>query len=166
MIVVVLAVFWGIALFQTAVSPQWAVMGLKPDLIPLVVLNGALLYGWGKGLLWGALGAIALTFYSVIPFPLIPLALMPVALLVGLRPARSIEYNLLLALAAVFTGTILFYCLLSLEMLAIGEGMDWRGALTRVIFPTALLNTLFTPPVYMAMRWWHKRTKPEYQPGF
>ncbi len=40
-----------------------------------------------------------------------------------------------------------------MTLTAVGDEFSWSGAITRVVLPSMLLNTLITPILYVPVRW-------------
>jgi cell shape-determining protein MreD len=89
------------------------------------------------------------------------LALLIVSFLSGLGQRNVFRFDLLVPILVIPLATLV-YQLITLGLLFVfGWRADWLASLTRVVFPSMLLNTLGMPFVYLAMRFLHRRTRQE-----
>lgn len=141
----------GASLLQSAGANQLEVRGVKPDLVLLLVIVGALVFGSRSSIGWAFLGGLALDLFSGGPLGSSSLALMAAALVVGIGRGALSRFNLLVPLAAVAIGTMVYGAsyvgiLVVLEALA-----NWLAAqgialnLVRSDLPAPLWSTLYWP---------------------
>jgi rod shape-determining protein MreD len=107
------------ALFQATAATRLRLLGVKPDLVLLLVLVGALMYGARLGLAWAFWGGICLDLYGG-PMGASSIALLLAAAVAAISHDLLSRSNLLVPLGVAAIGTFV-YCLAYmgvLEMLA------------------------------------------------
>ena len=91
--------------------------------------------------------------FSGAPFGAATMSLVVVGLLAGLGKASTLRSNVALPALVVFLVTIV-HNLVSLLVLQIsGLNVTWLDSLFRITLPSAALNALLTPPIFVLMRW-------------
>lgn len=96
------------ALLQSTVTVRLELWGVKPDLVLILVVIGALLYGSKTALVWGFLGGLGVDLFSGGPLGISSLGLMLVALVAGLGHRTLSRYHLLVPVSAGVLGTMLY----------------------------------------------------------
>ncbi|MDW8325601.1 MAG: rod shape-determining protein MreD [Anaerolineales bacterium] len=130
------------------------------NLVLLLTLSWTLSGDWNGGLVWGLLGGLFLDLLSGGPLGIHSLALVATAYVASLTEGQLWRSHILLPLAAALFGSLVFQ-LLALTGLAVsGVAIDVAIALTGVVLPSTLLNTLFILPVYAIMRRVHALVYP------
>jgi hypothetical protein len=71
----------------------------------------------------------------------------------GLSEGRFWSSHVLLPLASVLVGTLVYHLVYLAALAAAGHTVSWLPSLSQVTLPTVLLNTLLMLPVYQLMRW-------------
>ena len=72
------------ALVQSTAANRLAIVGVKPDLVLLLILIGTLVYGLQPGLVWAFLGGLMLDIFSGGPMGSSSLALIAAAIGLGM----------------------------------------------------------------------------------
>jgi rod shape-determining protein MreD len=148
------------AVAQSTILARYHFYGGTLDLVLLIVLGWTLSGDALGGLGWGFVGGLCLDLLSGGPLGATPLGLTLMAYLAGLTEGRFWGSHLLLPLAMALLGTVGFH-LTSLVVLTLsGHGLDWGVSLTRIVLPSALLNTFLMWPVFSVMRWVHAQLYP------
>jgi rod shape-determining protein MreD len=151
----------GVALIQSTVMPHLTLWGVKPDLMLLVIISWSLLRGAREGVIWGFIGGLCLDLFSGAPFGLSALALLIVSFFSGLGEATVFRTHVILPLATVFFSSLIYDFIFLLVLKTLGWPVVWLDSFVRLVLPASLLNVLLIPPVYLAMRWLHRKTGPE-----
>jgi len=148
-------------IIQTTVMPHVAFLGVKPDLVLLVVISWSLLRGAKEGIVWALMGGIGLDLVSGAPFGIHTLALAVLSLLAGLGELSVFRTHLALPLVATLVATLAYdlFFLLLLQMR--GGSIAWVDSLIKVVLPSILFNVLLSPFIYKALYWLHRRTGPK-----
>ncbi len=130
------------------------------NLVLLLTLSWTLAGDWNGGLIWGLFGGLFLDLLSGGPLGVHSLALVVTAYFASLTEGRLWRSHILLPLATALLGSLVFQ-LLTLGGLAVsGVAIDAAPALTGVVLPATLLNTLFILPVYEILRRVHELVYP------
>lgn len=146
-----------VAILQTTLVPHLAIGGVFADLPLLVVVSWSLLRGPREGILWGFVAGLAVDLFSGAPFGASTLALIAVGLLAGLGAATVFRAHVALPLLAMFLATIVYDLLFLLVVRVSGYPVAWLESFYRIILPSAVLNAVLTPVVFVTMRWLHAR---------
>jgi rod shape-determining protein MreD len=148
------------AVVQATVLARFRLAGGTVDLVLLLALSWTLIGEWQGGAIWGLIGGLFLDLLSGGPLGANALGLVPVAYLASLSEGRFWRSHVLLPLATVLLGTVLYHLIYLAALAATGHAVDWLGALARVTLPAVLLNTLLMLPVYHLLRWLHHVVHP------
>jgi rod shape-determining protein MreD len=141
-----------LAVLQTTVMPRVTVMGVHPNLVLMAVTSWSLLRGAEEGMLWALVGGLAMDLFSGAPLGVCALALLAVSFLSGLGERNVFRLELLIPILAIPVATLV-YQLIVLGLLALlGWRAEWGAGLSRVVFPSMVVNTLGMPAVYLAAR--------------
>ncbi len=146
-----------VAILQTTLVPHVAIWGVFADLPLLVVVSWGLLRGPREGILWGFVAGLAVDLFSGAPFGAATLALIAVGLLAGLGAATVFRAHVTLPLLAMFLATIVYDLLFLLVVRISGYPVAWLESFYRIILPSAVLNAVLTPVIFVVMRWLHAR---------
>jgi rod shape-determining protein MreD len=140
-----------VALAQAALVHDIRLLGIKPNLLLLLVVAWVLLSGFRQGLLLALIGGVVLEVNSGAAFGTILLALLAAIGVAGLgevnvfRGAWVLKYVVIL-------GATLLYGLLSVALLcATAHPTPLGAALGRVILPEMAVHLLLMPPIYGAL---------------
>jgi rod shape-determining protein MreD len=148
------------AVLQATVLSRIHLLGGTVDLVLLLSLSWTLVGEWQGGPAWGLMGGLCLDLLSGGPLGANALGLVLVAYGASLSEGRFWRSHVLLPLATVLAGTIIYH-LLYLALLAVsGHTVDWAAGLAGVTLPAVLLNTVLMLPVYHLVRWMHTVTHP------
>jgi rod shape-determining protein MreD len=133
-------------------------MGVKPNLMLLMVVSWSLLRGAQEGVLWALVGGMGLDLLSGAPFGTSTVALVTLSLLAGVGELSVFRTHLTLPLIATLVAS-LAHNLFSLLLLHLrGFSIDWADSLIQVVLPSTLINVLLAPFVYRALYWLHRKT--------
>jgi rod shape-determining protein MreD len=147
-----------LGVLQSAVVSQLRLFGVSPDVVVLLTISCVLLWGLRDGLLVALVGGVVLDMTSSAPFGLSILSLLVVALLSGLGEINVFRAARLLPLITTLVGVMAYYAVFLLFLrLAAHPVMGWALA-WRVVLPKVVVNLLFMPLVYGAMRWINGRS--------
>lgn len=146
-----------VAILQTTLVPHLAIWGVFADLPLLFVVSWGLLRGAREGILWGFVAGLAVDFFSGAPFGASTLAMIAVGLLAGLGAVTVFRAHIVLPFVAMFLATVIYDLLFLLVVRISGYPVAWLESLYRLIVPSAALNAVLTPVVFVTMRWLHTR---------
>lgn len=91
--------------------------------------------------------------FSGAPFGAATLSLVVVGLLAGLGRASTLRSNVALPALVVFLVTIVHNLVYLLVLQISGLNVTWLESLFRITLPSAALNAVLTPPIFVLMRW-------------
>jgi rod shape-determining protein MreD len=147
-----------IALIQSTALPHVIILGVKPELMLMVVASWSLLRGTGEGMVWAVIGGMGLDLLSGAPLGTMTVALLVVSFLSGLGESSVFRTHVLLPLVTALV-TSLVYDLIILVILGLsGQPVFWLDNLTRIVLPSTLVNTLLMPLIFWPLRWLHRKT--------
>jgi len=146
-----------IAIVQSTAMPHVAIMGVKPNLMLLVVISWSLLRGIKEGSIWGLVGGLILDTFSSAPFGVSTLAMLAVSLLAGLGEMSAFRTHIILPPLAAFLATPIYHLIFLSLLQIVGWPVAWIDSLLKIILPSTLLNTALMPLIYGAMRWLCRR---------
>jgi len=149
---IVAAVILASAVLQSTLLNHLTIVGVKPDLILLVVVFLGLFKGSTVGAMVGFCGGLIYDLTSSSLLGLNALSLTLVGFLVGLIQGKVYGENIVFQVALVFAATlmsnILFFLLSAIFYLAspLGHGLG------RIILPAAIYNICLVIPIFWVMR--------------
>jgi rod shape-determining protein MreD len=147
-----------LALLQSTLLPQVRVLGVQPDMVLLVIVAWSLLRGSEEGMLWALIGGLALDMLSSAHMGVNTLPLLLIGFLTGLWQRDIVRQDLLVPFLVIPIATILYQGAMVGLLKLFGWPGSWSASLRYAILPTALVNTLLMPIVYVLMRRVHRRT--------
>lgn len=130
------------------------------NLVLVLTLSWTLAGDWNGGLAWGMLGGLCLDLLSGGPLGAHALALVITAYLASLSEGQFWRSHVLLPLAAGLLGSAVFHLITLAIVTLSGHGVNWLTALTGVVLPSVLINTLLIVPVYQLVRGLHALVYP------
>lgn len=134
-------------LIQATAAARIKLYGVKPDLVLLLIVIGALIYGSRPGLLWAFFGGIGMDIFSGGPLGSSSLALMAAAMVAGLGHRTLSRFNLIVPITAIAAGTFAYAMaylgiLAVLQYLRVAEyQMPFLAMIRQVVIPAVLYNT-------------------------
>jgi rod shape-determining protein MreD len=147
-----------IALLQTTALPALKILGVKPELMLLVVLAWSLLRGTEEGLMWAFVGGLMLDLFSGGPLGASALALVVVSFLSGLTEGSVARTSFVLPIGAALAGTLLYQGLFLLVVRLTRGPVPWADSLFRTALPSLAVNVLLMPLIFQALAWLDRRT--------
>jgi uncharacterized membrane protein YjgN (DUF898 family) len=141
-----------LALLQASSIEQFKVLGVTPNLLLVLLVSWLVVRGLDDVLPMIAVAGVTMGFIGLQVPGLVLLALLPIAGLGVVRELHVIHSDLLLVLAFVLVATVAYESIIVAALIASGGGYDVLAALRSAIVPSALVNVMLTPPVYLLMR--------------
>jgi len=154
----VLPLLLAAALLQTTALPALKILGVKPELMLLMVLAWSLLRGVEEGLVWAFLGGLLLDIFSGGPLGASTLALLVVSFLSGLTEGSVARTSFVLPLGAALVGTLLYHSLFLLIVQLTRGAVPWADSLFRATLPSLAVNTLLMPVIFRSLAWLDRKT--------
>ena len=146
-----------VAILQTTIVPNLAVWGVFANLPLLLVVSWGLLRGPREGAVWGFISGLAVDLLSGAPFGAATLSMIAVGFLSGLGATSAFRTRFALPMIVMFLATIVYDLLFLLIVQISGQRVIWFDSILRLVLPSAVLNALLTPIVFLTMRWLYTR---------
>jgi rod shape-determining protein MreD len=137
--------------------PNLAIWSVFANLPLLVVVSWGLLRGPKEGALWGFIAGSMVDLLSGAPFGAATVSLIAVGFLAGLGEATVFRARIALPMLVTFLATIVYELLFLLIVRISGQWVAWLDSVLRLVIPSALLNAVLTPIVFLAMSWSYAR---------
>jgi len=152
------AILLALALLQSTVMPRITVLDVHPDLLLMAVTSWCLLRGAQEGMLWALVGGVTTDLFSGARFGVCTLSLLIVSFLSSLGQSNIFRFDVLIPIMVIPLATLLYSGIMLALLSVLGWPVDWAQSLTRLVFPSMLVNTLGMPVVYLLMRTLDRRT--------
>jgi rod shape-determining protein MreD len=152
-IYLVVPLLTAIAILQSTVVTHVKIWGVFADLPLLVVVSWGLLRGPREGLIWGFIAGLAVDLLSGAPFGAATFGLMVAGLLSGLGKSTVFRSQIVLPLVSVLLATIVYDIIFLIVVWISGDPVAWLDSVVYLILPSAVLNAVLTPVVFVIMRW-------------
>lgn len=146
-------------LLQLSWAPRWAIFGVRPDLVTLVVVCLGFLGGPQTGAVAGFLGGLALDVLSLGVVGAGALSRAVAGFVAGLFEQNLFGTSVVLPMLAVATATMLAESLELATLLLIGTDLPILASVIRIVIPTALYNGLLAALAYPLLAWLVRRPK-------
>ena len=146
-----------VAILQTTLLPSLAIWSVFANLPLLIVVSWGLLRGPREGALWGFLAGLMVDLLSGAPFGAATMSLIAVGFLAGLGETTVFRARIALPMIVMFLATIVYELLFLLIVRISGQGVVWLDSIFRLVMPSAVLNAVLTPVVFLAMSWLYAR---------
>jgi len=128
------------AIIHSVVVPRLAIAHVRPDLPVLLVVVWALLYGGSGALIIGFVAGLRMDVLSGGPMGGSSLALMGVALVAGVSYNRFFRSNLLVPIASIAVGTLVYSYLYWGVLALTNHWLPFWDTTTRLILPAMVYN--------------------------
>lgn len=130
------------ALSQSTVLPYLKVLGLRVDLVMILVVCWILIKDVDDGVVWSILGGIFLDLMSLAPFGTYIFALIPVVALAGFFRAVIPAYHSLLPFAVLPVASIVYNLAANLVLVIFGTPGEWPATVALIVLPATLVNSV------------------------
>ncbi len=156
-----IGIMFGLGLLQSTVAPHITVLGVHPDLVLMAVTAWSLLRGSEEGMLWALIGGVVMDLFSSAPFGVCTLALLIVGFAAGFGARNILRLDLLMPILVIVPATLVYQLVILGLLSLLGWRAGWGAGLSRIVFPSLLVNTIGMPFVYLLARFLHRRTRRE-----
>ena len=146
-----------VAILQSTLVSHFRIWGVFADLPLLVVASWSLLRGPRDGLIWGFIAGVILDLFSGAPFGAATFGLMAAGFLAGLGHSTVFRSQLFLPLLVMLLATVVYDMLFLLVVWISGHSVSWLDSLFHLVLPSAILNAILTPVVFLITRWLNTR---------
>jgi rod shape-determining protein MreD len=152
-----------VAIVQVTLIPLISIAGYKLDLGLMIVVAQALVGSPGSAAQWGFIVGLFLDLASGLPFGMHALTLTAIGLLMDLGQAAFFRGNVLAPPLAMLSATLVYNILILAILALLSWSINWGDYLFRIILPSAVLNTLAMPVVYLPLQWLQHRLRPRLE---
>lgn len=129
-----------LAIVHSVVLPRLAIARVRPDVMVVLVVVWALLFGGAGALIIGFVAGLWMDVLSGGPMGGSSLALMAVALLMGMSYNRFFRSNLLVPLLSIVLGTLVYSYFYWGILALTNHWLPLWDTTTRLIFPAVVYN--------------------------
>lgn len=147
-----------IALIQSTAIPRIIILGVKPELMLMVIASWSLLRGTKEGLVWAFIGGICLDLLSGASFGMMTIALLTVSFIAGLGESSVFRTHIVLPLVIALITTLVYDLIILVILDLTGHPVVWLDSLTRITLPSAVVNALLMLLVFWPLQWLHRKT--------
>ena len=158
--VIAVAVAFLLAMFSVSAMPFVKVLGVTPDLVLIFAVCWAVVRGQEEALFVVPAAGFIRDLTTSDPLGTSVLALIPVVLLAAAVRMRALDTDFVPTVAVVAVSS-LTYGIVSTSVLAVtGQNIVLSDALIRVILPSMIVNALFSPIIYLPVKWFSPPPQP------
>lgn len=133
---------------QSVVLPHLAILGVKADLVLLLVIAWSIRRGPGEGIAWAVVGGIAVDLLSAEPFGVAVIALGLAAVVAGSLGPSLRQSSALLPLAITPFVSIVATLAAAAVLSLIGWPVFWPVTVALVVLPATVVNSVAMLAVY------------------
>jgi len=138
-----------VALLQSTVTAHVRILGASPDLVLMLAVACVLQWGVRQSLGMILIGGLMVDILSGTPFGCATLSLVIISTLVGIGEANIPRSVKILPYATVAAATLLYQLIWMLFLGVWGRTVLWGPMFLYETLPSALVNTLFMPLIYL-----------------
>lgn len=124
----------------------------------MAVASWSLLRGTKEGMVWALIGGVCLDLLAGAPLGTTTIALLVVSFIAGLGESSVFRTHIALPLVIAFVTTLVHGLIILVILDLAGRSVIWLNSLTRIVMPSALVNTLLMPLVFWPLQWLHRKT--------
>lgn len=158
--VIAVAIAFLLAMFSVSAMPFVKVLGVTPDLVLIFAVCWAVVRGQEEALFVVPAAGFMRDLTTSDPLGTSVLALIPVVLLAAAVRMRALDTDFVPTVAVVAVSS-LTYGIISTSVLAVtGQNIVLSDALIRVILPSMIVNALFSPIIYLPVKWFSPPPQP------
>ena len=136
------------AILQSTILPHFAILGVKVNLVLLLVTSWSIRRGIESGLPWALIGGVAIDVLSAGPFGSSIVTFGIAAVIAGSVGPRFRQTSILLPFTLIPLISIISTLTSAFIMQAVGHTISWPIIVATVILPSAVLDTLAILLVY------------------
>jgi rod shape-determining protein MreD len=149
---------WCLAAISVSAMPYIRILGVTPDLALIFAATWSVVRGQDEAMIVVPMVGLLRDLTTSDPLGLSILGLAPIVLLTAAVQLRRVDTEFLPTVIVVSAGSFAFGVISMLVLTATGQHVPWVDGVLRVVVPTAVVNALFTPVVYLPVRWLGSRS--------
>lgn len=157
---VILLLLMLLALLQVTCIPPIPVLGIRPDLVLVLVLAWAVVGGPLEGAIAAFVGGLVLDILSNWPLGSHALLLTLVAVPCAYLATPLSRGNIAFPIVAAFIATAAYSVLGLLLVQSLGRPVPWGTLLWRTVLPLAVVEATLMPLVFWVLHWADERLHP------
>lgn len=146
------------ATLQSALAPYVHFNQVHPNFVLVMVLAWSFVKDIKEVFFWAFWGGFILDMLSDMPFGVFTLSLIITA---GLANFWQNKYSgrILLPVLLTLPYTFLFNLFVLIYIQWVGDAIDWRSVIIRIVFPEAMINIILMALVLPLLIWFNKFTQ-------
>jgi rod shape-determining protein MreD len=144
---------WLLAVLHSSALTYVKVLGVTPDLLLIFAASWAIVRGQEEAFVVVPMAGILRDLTTSDPLGTSVLGLGPIVLLAAAARLRSVETEFLPTVGVVAAGSLAYIIISMVVLAATGDGIPWGQGILRVLIPAVIVNSLFTPIVYLPVHW-------------
>jgi rod shape-determining protein MreD len=146
-------VAWLLAVANVSAFSYIKVLGVTPDFVLIFAVCWAVVRGEPEALIVVPFAGLMRDLLSSDPLGTAMLGFVPIVALASIARMQVIDSDFPPTIAVVAAATLTFGIIQSLVLGVTGQDIDAWQVFVRVIVPSIIVNALFTPILYLPIRW-------------
>lgn len=151
--VIAFLIAWFLAVLNVSAMPYVKVLGVTPDLVLIFAACWAVVRPDEESLIVVPMAGLLRDLLSSDPIGASVFAFIPIVVLATIVRLQMLDSQFLPSIVVVATGSLAFGVLHTSVLAITGQPIDVFYTVIRVIIPMAIVNAIFTPIVYLPVRW-------------
>jgi len=151
--VVAITTIFILSVVSVSAMPYVKVIGVTPDFLLIFAACWAVVRGQDEALVVVPAAGFIRDLTTSDPLGTSVLAMIPIVLLAAAIRFRTLDSDFPPAIAVTALGSLTYGIISMAVLAATGQHIDVFDAFIRVILPSAVVNALFCPIVYLPVRW-------------
>ena len=146
-------VAWLLAVLGVSAMPYLKILGVTPDLVLIFACCWAVIRSHDEAMFVVPIAAVARDLMSSDPVGISLIAFAPIVVLALFARLQALDTEFLPAIGVVAIGTLSFEVIHIFLLALTGTSIEIDYAILRVVIPSIVVNALFTPILYLPVRW-------------
>ncbi|MGH8246320.1 MAG: rod shape-determining protein MreD [Gammaproteobacteria bacterium] len=143
----------GLSVAGLSIVPYVNVLGVMPNLLLIFAACWAVIRGHDEALIVVAMTGFVHDLTSTDPVGMAVLAMLPVVPLAAAVRLRAMDSDFVPAVVVVAAASLSYGVIATAVLTVTGQDTAIPASLTRIVIPSMLVNALFTPIIYLPLRW-------------
>ncbi|MFQ5472826.1 MAG: rod shape-determining protein MreD [Dehalococcoidia bacterium] len=149
-----------LAVFSVSAMPYVKVLGVTPDFVLIFAVCWAVIRGQDEAWIVVPVAGFLSDLATSDPLGTSALAMIPVVVLAAAVRLRALDSDFLPTIAVVAASSLAYGIISMIVLGATGQHIETGQALFRVVLAAMVVNALFTPILYLPIRWLSPPTGP------
>lgn len=156
---------WFVAFTNVSAMPFMKVLGVTPDFVLVLAACWAVLRPQDEAMITVPLAGLLHDLAYGDPLGASILSFAPLVVLAAVVRIRAVETQFVSCLIVIATGSLVYGALRMIVLALTGQEVQWLDAGLHVVIPLAIVNSLFSPIVYMPVSWFSAAQRPGIMGG-